>query len=235
MRCRPKALPSPRRPPSYVVGRLRALGQSAVATVGSISVLPAWSKAVWQKHSRAARVRPANLPRPSGDSLGCGDAPGVGSTVTAGRRAGLVAAVLAVCIAIAVALASRPPYSVRQFERAVTLLERGEYEPAKDCLNEALRANPDYEDALAARANLCMATKDYALALEDLRAQYRLSSSGKSRAEMAYCLARLKHHAVAIEYYRQALDQGYDSPAVREQHGVQLPAIGAVAGSRGVL
>ncbi len=116
-------------------------------------------------------------------------------------------------------LALRDPYSVRQFNRGLDHYQRGEYKLAVDCLGESIRSNPENAEAFIARGRAHLKLKNFNWAFDDFHAAFQLAPSPKISAYKGYCLSKGKRHKEAIDSYRNALDEGYRSPAVLNNMG----------------
>jgi eukaryotic-like serine/threonine-protein kinase len=128
--------------------------------------------------------------------------------------AGTTAIVLALALATTLFFALRPPFSVRQYQLALAYGERGQYNEAVDCLTGAIRAHPNYGEALFARGCAYQHLGQFPTAIPDYTAAHRLTRSPLSSACEAYCLSRMNSHRAAIALYGSALDAGYDQLAL---------------------
>ena len=134
-------------------------------------------------------------------------------------------AVLTVSLVLALVLAGvgfavlRDPYSTRQFKLGLEYSNQHEYELAVGCLSRSIRADPNHREALFARGVAHQKLGNFAWAFEDFEAASQLAPSPKITACKGYCLSRINHHDPAIECYRNALEMGYDPPALLNNMG----------------
>lgn len=136
------------------------------------------------------------------------------------RHVSLVGSSLSVLLFSAVTfLALRDPYSVRQFDRGLQCFEQAKYELAVDCFDEAIRAAPDHREALFARGRAYQRLENYRQAFADFETVLRLAPAPEVYACMGHCLSKLKYHEEAIRFYCNAIDMGFDSPAVLNNIG----------------
>jgi eukaryotic-like serine/threonine-protein kinase len=127
---------------------------------------------------------------------------------------GMIAAVLALTLAVAAFFVFRAPYSVRQYEVGLTRLEQGQFSQAIDYLNNSIRCDPHYSDALFARGRAYQRLGDYQAAFRDYDAANLLAPRPILIAGKGYCSSRLKSHKDALALYDLALKAGYDRPAL---------------------
>ncbi len=132
---------------------------------------------------------------------------------------------LAIVLAVSGFLATRPPYSLRQFQRGVRYSQQGEYQLAVECLNESLRSSPQDRDALFARGRALEQLGDFRMAMDDFTEANRLAPSPTLAACQGYCLSRLNQHETAIAAYRKAWDLGYRSAGLLNNIGYSFHAL----------
>ncbi len=130
------------------------------------------------------------------------------------RVAGMAAVPLTLVLAVSLFFALRSPYDVRQYRLGLAKLEQGGYSEAVECLNNAVLANPNFSEAILARAKSYHRLGQYQTAYQDYDSVYQQTHDPAMNAYKGYCLNRMKSHKAAIAMYRSALEVGCDSPAL---------------------
>ena len=77
-----------------------------------------------------------------------------------------------------VAIACRPPYSVRQLELGLVLSREGRYELAVDCFSNSIRVTPQSHEAMFARGRALEHLGDFRAAFDDFVLADRMHHSG---------------------------------------------------------
>ena len=103
---------------------------------------------------------------------------------------------------------------MRKLQLGLSQLEQGKYALAVDYLNNSLRANPDSGDALFARGCAYQHEGQFQSACQDYYSAFRLKPVPTFKACEGYCLNRIGHHADAIAAYCEAIESGYERPAL---------------------
>jgi serine/threonine protein kinase len=114
----------------------------------------------------------------------------------------------------------RAPYSERQIEAGLRLHQQGRYSDAVAHFNEALQADPQNDVARFARAHTHQRLGDYNLALQDYYVADKQTPSGRTKAAIAYCLARSNVNPQGAEYsHRRAIESGFATAEVYNNLG----------------
>lgn len=146
------------------------------------------------------------------------------------RKKSATAALCAATVAAAAFgyhVATREPLSIRETNRALAANNAGDYAAAILAATRALQADPNNDHARFVRAVASAALGEDANALVDLQKIEPKIRDGRLYALMGYLRARpgtgegASDHPwkVASGYYRAALDDGFDSAAVRNNLG----------------
>lgn len=136
-------------------------------------------------------------------------------------------AILTIATLVVAFLAIRPPYSVRQFQAGLRLLDRGEYSSAIDLFDNSIRSDPKSSEALFARARAYHRMGQFQSAFHDYDLAGQLAPSPLYGACKGYCCSRMKLHDNAVALCTSALEAGYDRPALLYNNiGVSYLALG---------
>jgi serine/threonine protein kinase/Flp pilus assembly protein TadD len=126
----------------------------------------------------------------------------------------LVLGLATLVLTVTIALALRPPYSVRQYQRGFAYSQQGAYKEAIECFSDALHIDPTYQDALIARGHASQELGDFAMAYDDYKAAYRLPFPPPLNLCRGYCLNCLHQEVAAMKEYQAALEKGETSPVL---------------------
>jgi tetratricopeptide (TPR) repeat protein len=113
----------------------------------------------------------------------------------------------------------RPPYHLRQFQRAMVRYEQGDFAAAVERFSDALRFDPNHSEALVGRGGALLRLGDFRMALDDFAAARQLAPNARIDACLGYCLARLKQHEGAVFYYERARENGYEPASLLSNLG----------------
>jgi serine/threonine protein kinase/Flp pilus assembly protein TadD len=143
----------------------------------------------------------------------------------------LAACVMLVGIGAGLALFqwTRPPYSVRQFEKGLAAFHNRRFAEAIQYCGQAISYESGMAQAYYLRGQSHADLGDFALAIKDLYAGYRLSPDPRMMAFLGYCSARERLHPSAIDWYQKARDAGFESAALCNNLGFSLHRFGQPA------
>jgi tetratricopeptide (TPR) repeat protein len=124
-------------------------------------------------------------------------------------------------VALMTVVAMRDPASIRQFRQGDAYFRQEQYSLALDAYREALRLAPGLTQAQFARARTYQKLGLYEPAMQDLRVLEQHDTTGRVQAQMGYCLLKrgLGTSPAATDYFRQAIEMGFRTPAVLNNLG----------------
>jgi serine/threonine protein kinase len=151
------------------------------------------------------------------------------------------AVVVAVGLSAGVFLATLEPYPVRQFNAGLVAMQRGDFVAAKKHFDDAVTEDPEYVDALRARARLFGRLGMNEDALRDVRTADELVTSKTGvpdpvlAARVGYYLTKLQNYSEAIHWYDESIDRGLRSSEIYNNLAWSHHRVGNVAQAIGML
>jgi len=121
---------------------------------------------------------------------------------------------LAVLLAGVYALHPEGTYGERQIRLALSAQRDQRYPDALRHLDLAIAAEPENARAFFLRGRVNQQLGSLDAAMTAYREADRREPTGPTKACLAYCLGRQRAHAEAVQYARQAVEQGYAPAAV---------------------
>ena len=133
----------------------------------------------------------------------------------------LIAVALLVALGLAgfAVAAMRAPYSERQLDSGLKLVQQGQYRKAVSHFNDALHADPNNLSARFARAQAHQQLGDFDLALQDYQEADKQSPDGRIKAALGYCLNRTGNDRGADVCYGLAIELGFGNAEVFNNRG----------------
>jgi tetratricopeptide (TPR) repeat protein len=126
---------------------------------------------------------------------------------------------LAVSFASGYVLMPQGTYSERQLDQGLEAYHQGYYRQTVEHCNRALEAEPNLGRALFLRGRAHQQLGEFREACDNYKAADQRTPDGQTKACMGYCLNRQRYHKEAIEYYRQAVAEGFASAVVYNNLG----------------
>ena len=116
-------------------------------------------------------------------------------------------------------LASRDPPAVRHYKAGLAAYENEQPEKAIAHLAQAIDKQQAYLEALSLRARAHAALGEYAKARQDLAVLLDIEHQPRAMALLGYYLNRSNLHEQAIGWHKGAIESGFKSVAVYNNHG----------------
>jgi tetratricopeptide (TPR) repeat protein len=113
----------------------------------------------------------------------------------------------------------KDPYSVRQFNKGMNSYRQGRIDEASEYFSRAVRADPQFVDALFAQGRTFQRLNQFGPAEEAFLAAERLRPEGRIEACLGYCSAKLEHFEVAIAQSNAAIKEGFKTAEVLNNRG----------------